>query len=313
MEYKDYYQTLGIDKKATPEAIKKAYRKLARKYHPDINKSTDAVDLFKELGEAYEVLKDSEKRAAYDQLGPDMQSGRDFRPPPDWGGGTESRSGGYTEGGESSFSDFFEELFGKQQRSNFQNASLRTHGEDIHAKVFIDLEDAFFGATRTLSLSTPEVDSKGHVRIKEKTLKVQIPKGISPGQHIRLVGQGSPGHGGGPAGGIYLQIEFNPHKMYRVENRDIYLELPVAPWEAILGAQVKAPTPGGTVDLKIPPGSSQGKKLRLKGKGIPGKSPGNLFIVLRIELPPATREQDKELYREMAKKMSFNPRAKLGV
>ena len=313
MEYKDYYQILGIDRKATQDEIKKAYRKLARKYHPDVNKAADAEDRFKEFGEAYEVLKDPEKRAAYDRLGANWQKGQDFRPPPDWDAGFEFSGGGFTEKGESAFSDFFEALFGRRQSAVFRNAVFRSQGEDHHAKVLIDLENAYYGADRTLNLSAHELDSEGHVRIRERTLKVKIPKGVKQGQHIRLAGQGSPGLGGGPAGDLYLQIEFNPHSMYRVEGRDVYLELPVAPWEAALGATVKAPTPGGPVDLKIPASSFQGRKLRLKGKGIPGKTPGNFYVVLRIELPPVTSERNKKIYREMAEKMAFNPRAGLGV
>ena len=313
MEYKDYYQILGIDRKVTQDEIKKAYRKLARKYHPDVNKAADAEDRFKGLGEAYEVLKDPEKRAAYDRLGANWQKGQDFRPPPDWNAGFEFSGGGFTDKGESDFSDFFEALFGRRQSGEFRHAVFRSQGEDHHAKVLIDLEDAYYGADRTLYLNAHELDSEGHVRIRERTLKVKIPKGVKQGQHIRLAGQGSPGLGGGPAGDLYLQIEFNPHSMYRVENRDVYLELPVAPWEAALGATVKAPTPGGPVDLKIPAGSFQGRKLRLKGKGIPGKTPGNFYVVLRIELPPVTSERNKKIYREMAEKMAFNPRAGLGV
>ncbi|MEA3548370.1 MAG: DnaJ C-terminal domain-containing protein [Thermodesulfobacteriota bacterium] len=313
MEYKDYYQILGIDRKVTQDEIKKAYRKLARKYHPDVNKAADAEDRFKELGEAYEVLKDPEKRAAYDRLGANWQKGQDFRPPPDWDAGFEFSGGGFTEKGESVFSDFFESLFGRRQSGHFSHAVFRSQGEDHHAKVLIDLENAYYGADRTLNLSAHELDSEGHVRIRQRALKVKIPKGVKQGQHIRLAGQGSQGLGGGPAGDLYLQIEFNPHSMYRVEGWDVYLELPVAPWEAALGATVKAPTPGGPVDLKIPAGSFQGRKLRLKGKGIPGKTPGNFYVVLRIELPPVTSEGNKKIYREMAEKMAFNPRAGLGV
>lgn len=313
MEYKDYYQILGIDRKATQDEIKKAYRKLARKYHPDVNKAADAEDRFKGLGEAYEVLKDPEKRAAYDRLGADWQKGQDFRPPPDWDAGFEFSGGGFTDKGESAFSDFFETLFGRRQSGDFRHPAFRSQGEDHHAKVLIDLKDAYYGADRALNLSAPELDSEGHIRTREKTLKVRIPKGVKQGQHIRLAGQGSPGLGGGQAGDLYLQIEFNPHSMYRVEERDVYLELPIAPWEAALGATVKTPTPGGPVGLKIPAGSFQGRKLRLKEKGIPGKTPGNLYVVLRIELPPVTSERDKKIYREMAEKMAFNPRAGLGV
>jgi len=313
MEYKDYYKVLGVDRKATQDEIKKGYRKLARKFHPDVSKAADAEVRFKELGEAYEVLKDTEKRAAFDQLGADWQNGQDFRPPPDWDGGFEYSGSGGGQPDEAAFSDFFESLFGRRGGAEGGYSPPSFQGEDHHAKVFIDLEDAYLGAERTLTLSSPELDGDGHVRMKERTLKVRIPRGVRKGQHIRLAGQGNPGMGSGSAGDLYLQIEFNPHSIYRVEEKDVYLELPVAPWEAVLGAAVKAPTPEGPVDLKIPPNSSQGRKLRLKGKGIPGKKPGDLYVVLRIELPPVTSEQDKELYQKMAREMAFNPRINLGV
>lgn len=313
MEYKDYYEVLGVDRKVTQDEIKKSYRKLARKYHPDVNKAADAESCFKELGEAYEVLKDPEKRAAYDQLGSSWQGGQDFRPPPDWDDGFEYSGRGFDRNKEDAFSDFFESLFGQKGAADFRYTPSQSQGEDHHARVFVDLEDAYQGAERTLTLSAPELDSAGHVRAKERTLKVRIPKGIKKGQHIRLAGQGNPGVGGGSAGDLYLQIEFNPHTIYRVDGLDVSLDLPVAPWEAALGAVVKAPTPEGVVDLKIPADSFQGRKLRLKEKGIPGKKRGDLYVVLRIELPPVASERDKEIYREMAKEMSFNPRINLGV
>jgi curved DNA-binding protein len=318
MQYKDYYKIMGVKKDATQDEIKRAYRKLARKYHPDVSKEPDAEKKFKEVGEAYEVLKDPEKRAAYDQLGSNWKAGEEFRPPPDWDAGFEFRGGGYTPGDASAFSDFFESLFGRGFGGGFTGArgtgaQFRAQGEDHHAKVLIDLEDAFHGATRTITLHAPEVDTQGHVVTHERTLNVHIPKGVKPGQQIRLAGQGSPGFGGGGAGDLYLEVEFKPHPFYRVEGRDLYLDLPVAPWEAALGAQVKAPTPGGIIDLKIPPGSSSGRKLRLKGRGIPGRSPGDLYAVLHIALPPGNSERAKDFYRRMAQEMAFNPRAGLGV
>jgi len=318
MQYKDYYKIMGVKKDATQDEIKRAYRKLARKYHPDVSKEPDAEKKFKEVGEAYEVLKDPEKRAAYDQLGSNWKAGQEFHPPPDWDAGFEFRGGGYTPGDASAFSDFFESLFGRGFGGGFTaarggGAQFRAQGEDHHAKVLIDLEDAFHGATRTITLHAPEVDAQGHVVTHERTLNVHIPKGVKPGQQIRLAGQGSPGFGGGGAGDLYLEVEFKPHPFYRVEGRDLYLDLPVAPWEAALGAQVKAPTPGGIIDLKIPPGSSSGRKLRLKGRGIPGRSPGDLYAVLHIALPPGSSERAKDFYRRMAQEMAFNPRAGLGV
>jgi curved DNA-binding protein len=309
---------MGVKKDATQDEIKRAYRKLARKYHPDVSKEPDAEKKFKEVGEAYEVLKDPEKRAAYDQLGAHWKAGQEFRPPPDWDAGFEFRGGGYTPGDASAFSDFFESLFGRGFGAGFAGAGaggaqFRAQGEDHHARVLIDLEDAFHGATRTITLHAPEVDAQGHVITHERTLNVHIPKGVKQGQQIRLAGQGSPGFGGGSAGDLYLEVEFKPHPFYRVEGRDLYLELPVAPWEAALGAQVKAPTPGGIIDLKIPPGSSSGRKLRLKGRGIPGKTPGDLYAVLRIALPPGNSERARDFYRKMEQELAFNPRAGLGV
>ena len=316
MEYKDYYDILSVKKDATQDEIKKAYRKLARKYHPDVSKEADADRRFKEIGEAYEVLKDPEKRAAYDRLGANWQAGQDFQPPPDWDAGFEFSGGGFTAGDAEDYSDFFDLLFGARPgggRSRRQYTTFRSKGEDHRAKIYIDLEDSYQGSTRDIKLQHPVVDQDGHVRTEERTLRVKIPKGIRQGQHIRLKGQGSPGIGGGPAGDLLLEVAFNPHRLYRVEGKDVYLDLPVAPWEAALGAKVKVPTPAGTVDMKIPPGSKQGRKLRLKGRGLPGRPPGDFYVVLQIALPPADTERAKELYRQMEREMAFNPRAGLGV
>ena len=314
MEYTDYYQTLGVKKEATQDEIKRAYRKLARKYHPDVSKEADAEEKFKQLGEAYEVLKDPEKRAAYDQLGTDWKAGQEFRPPPDWDAGFEFSGGGFTGGDDASYSDFFETLFGKGfQQAQHRQAGFNARGEDHHARVVIDLEDAYHGATRTITLHAPEVDAQGHVVTRERTLNERIPKGVKQGQQIRLAGQGSPGMGKGGAGDLFLQVDFRSHAHYQVEGRDVYLDLPLAPWEAALGAKVKVPVPDGVVDLKIPAGTQAGKRLRLKGRGIPGKPPGDFYVVIQIALPKAENEQAKILYREMEQKMAFNPRAGLGV
>jgi curved DNA-binding protein len=310
MEFKDYYSIMGVARDATQDEIKRGYRKLARKYHPDVSKETDAEARFKELGEAYEVLKDPEKRAAYDQLGANYKAGQEFRPPPDWDAGFEF-SGGYREGGV--FSDFFESLFGRAGSDRAGGAGFRARGEDHHARILIDLEDAFHGATRTITLHSPQLDGQGHVRTRERTLNVRIPRGIRQGQHIRLAGQGTPGFGGGVAGDLYLDVEFKPHHLYRINGRDLYLDLPLAPWEAALGARVKVPTPEGVVDLTIPAGSSAGRKLRLKGRGIPAKPPGDLYVVLQIALPPAESESAREFYRTMQQELAFNPRTGLGV
>ena len=331
MEYKDYYQIMGVERNATQDEIKRAYRKLARKYHPDVSKETDAEVRFKEVGEAYEVLKDPEKRAAYDQLGANWKAGQDFNAPPDWDAGFEFGGGGFTGGGTryqtfddvdaGAYSDFFESLFGQgfrqaggragggyRQQSGFHSA-----GSDHHAKILIDLEDAMNGASRSISLRVPDVDAAGHVTTKERVLKINIPKGIKQGQHIRLSGQGNPGIGQGKAGDLYLEVEFNPHSIYRVDGRDVYLDLPVAPWEAALGATVKVPTPTGVVEMKIPSGSASGRKTRLKGRGIPGKTPGDFYAVLKISLPAADNDKARTLYQQMKNELDFNPRQKLGV
>ncbi len=314
MEFKDYYKIMGVARDATQDEIKRAYRKLARKYHPDVSKEANAEARFKELGEAYEVLKDAEKRAAYDQLGANYKGGQEFRPPPDWNAGFEFSGGGFSTGDGGDYSDFFASLFGNQFRQGGAGrAAPNAKGEDHHARVLIDLEDAYRGATRTITLHVPAVDAQGHVITKERVLNVAIPKGIREGQHIRLAGQGSGGIGEGRAGDLYLQVEFRAHPIYRVDGRDLYIDLPVAPWEAALGATVKVPTLGGIVELKIPEGSGSGRKLRLKGRGLPGDPPGDCYVILAIALPPADSEAAKALYRKMENELNFNPRAKLGV
>ncbi|MCG6867147.1 MAG: DnaJ domain-containing protein [Gammaproteobacteria bacterium] len=316
MEFKDYYEIMEVARDATQDDIKRAYRKLARKYHPDVSKESDAEARFKELGEAYEVLKDPEKRAAYDQLGANWKAGQDFRPPPDWDAGFEFSGGGYTAGEAGAHSDFFEDLFGRAgayQRSSGGRRSFHMRGEDHHAKVLIDLEDSFTGATRSISLRMPVLTEDGHVTTQDRTLNVRIPKGIRAGQQIRLAGQGGPGLGDAGSGDLYLEVEFRDHRFYRVDGADIYLDLPVAPWEAALGASVRAPTPSGFVGLKIPANSSQGRKLRLKGRGLPGKEPGDMFVVLEVNLPPADSEAARAIYKQMEDKLGFNPRARMGV
>ena len=312
MEFRDYYEVLGVARDATQPDIKRAYRKLASKYHPDVSKEADSEAKFKEVGEAYEVLKDTEKRAAYDQLGSQWKAGQDFRPPPDWDAGFEYSQG--FESADPNFSDFFESIFGHGQHGfERQGAGFQSRGQDHHAHVYIALEDAYQGATRGITLHAPEIDAGGKVSTRERTLSVKIPRGVRQGQHIRLAGQGMPGHGGAPNGDLYLEIGFNPHKLYRVDGRDIYLDLPVAPWEAALGAKLKVPTPSGAVNLNIPAGSQTGKKLRLKAKGIPGKPAGDLFVILRVVLPEAKTESARKLYHDMEKQSDFNPRAGMGV
>ena len=315
MEFKDYYQIMGVKRDATQDEIKRAYRQLARKYHPDVSKDADAEARFKELGEAYEVLKDPEKRAAYDQLGVNWKAGQDFRPPPDWKEGFEFSGGGFTGADTADHSDFFESLYGRGSRPGHGGrASFHAEGEDRHARVLIDLEDAYAGTTRSITLRVPEIDAQGRLSMREHRLNVTIPRGIRAGQHIRLAGQGAPGIGQGKPGDLYLEVEFRPHARYRVEERNVYLDLPVAPWEATLGATVEVPSPSGTVELKIPADSAAGRKLRLKGRGIPGSTPGDLYLVLQIALPSADTDAATAFYRNMAEQFkSFDPRAKPGV
>src|SRR5277367_4840836 len=247
MEFKDYYKVMGVARDATEAQIKQAYRKLARKYHPDVSKEKDAEARFKEVGEAYEVLKSPEKRAAYDQLGQGHRAGEDFRPPPDWGTGFEYSGPGDRD---AAYSDFFESLFGQQARAGSGGGRGSFHpgrGEDHHAKVLLDLEATLRGGTRQLTLRVPELDAEGRVVSRERVLNVQVPKGILGGQHIRLAGQGARPPGEGTSGDLFIEVEFQPHPLYRVDGRDLYLDLPVAPWEAALGAAVKTPTPTGVV------------------------------------------------------------------
>ena len=310
MEFKDYYKLLEVERTATADDIKSAYRKLARKYHPDVSKEPQAEARFKEIGEAYEVLQDPEKRAAYDQLGNRWRAGQEFTPPPDWAAGFEFTPGGASAADSTDYSDFFSTLFGNFSR---HSASTRAHGEDHHAKIVIPLEDAFHGATRTITLRAPQLDAQGRVVLRERTLNVQIPKGIREGQLIRLSGQGAPGAGGAPGGDLYLEVHYDPHALYRVEGHDLILTLPLAPWEAALGATVKAPTPTGVVEVKIPAGSQSGLRLRLKGRGLPGEPAGDLYLILEVVLPKADTEQAQQIYHTMAQELAFNPRHSLGV
>lgn len=313
MEYRDYYKMMGVERDATQDEIKRAYRKMARKYHPDVSKEAGAEQKFKELGEANEVLKDPEKRAAYDQLGSNWNTQQGFQPPPDWGTGFEFHGAPPGGGGQEDFSDFFESLFGGARGPQGSSRGFHMHGEDHHAKILIELEDSYHGGSRSISLQMPEVTPEGHVVTRSRTLKVGIPKGIRQGQQIRLGGQGAKGQGSGKAGDLYLEVEFKPHRFYRVEGADVHLDLPLAPWEVALGASVKVPTPSGTIDLKIPANSQAGKKLRLKGRGIPAQTAGDLYVVLQIVLPSTDDEKAKKIYQRMQEEIEFNPRATMEV
>lgn len=306
MEYKDYYEILDVKRDATEAEIKSAYRRLARKYHPDVSKEANAEDKFKELSEAYDVLKDKDKRESYDQLGANWKQGQNFNPPPGW---EDSYSGGGNAAG-ADFSDFFESMFGGgagfNQSRGFNQSGFQSKGADQHADISITLEDAFHGAKKNIRLGSASGNSRN--------LDVKIPAGIISGKRIRLTGQGSPGQGGGPNGDLYLEVTIVPHRLFKVDGKNILLDLPISPWEAVLGAQVQVPTLGGQVTAKIPAGSQSGKKLRLKNRGLKSNSgsAGDQIVNLQIVTPTSGNEdEDKKYYEEMAKHFDFDPRDKL--
>jgi curved DNA-binding protein len=317
MEFRDYYKILGVERTANADAIKTAYRRLARKYHPDVSKEPNAEARFKEMQEAYEVLKDPQKRAAYDQLGSEWKSGEQFRPPPDFGSGFEfsgrpqgsRRARGAPEDGgmdREQFSDFFSSLFGGGSPFAHAGRGARDH----HARIDITLEEAFKGTTRMLELKRPQVTADGQVELISHTVRVSIPAGVSEGQLIRLAGQGEAAGDGAGAGDLYLEAHILPHRQFALEGRDVTLSYPVAPWEAALGASVTVPTLGGEVAMHIPPNAQSGQKLRLRGRGLPGTPPGDQYVQLKVVLPPATSPEAKSLYEEMRTKLSgFDPRA----
>ena len=325
MDFKDYYSALGVARDASDEDIRKAYRKLARKYHPDVSKEADADAKMREVNEARDVLQDKEKRAAYDQLADHVARGGSpdggFRqPPPGWDEGFEFHRGpSQGPADHADFSEFFSSIFGNRGGMGGgmggQRAPHREKGEDHHASIEIALEDALHGAERQLSLRAQEIDAQGRPRLVDRKLDVKIPAGVRPGQYIRLAGQGLPGHGGEPAGDLYLEVRIAPHARYRVEGADLYMTLPVTPTEAALGASVTVPTPqGGHVEMTIPKGAKGGMKLRLKERGLGGKTPGHLYVLLEIALPPADSDAARAAYEQLAKATSsFNPRQHLGA
>ncbi len=316
MQFKDYYQTLGVARDASAEEIKKAFRKLARKYHPDVSKEKDAEQRMKEINEAYAVLSDPERRAAYDQLGKGYRPGEEFRPPPDWDAGFEFSSHGFSPHEAADFSDFFAQIFGglggargfRAAAGRTGGTGFRAQGEDHYAKVYLDIEDAFTGATRQISLRVPRQDEQGRVTLASRTLNVKIPRGVHEGQIIRLAGQGAPGFGGGPAGDLLLEVHFKPHPRLRPEGRDLHMTMPVAPWEAALGAVVSVDLPSGPVKVRIPEGAQSGKTLRVRGKGIPGEPPGDLLLEVQVVLPPADNPKARAFYEQMARELAFDPR-----
>lgn len=308
MQYKDYYQILGVSRDAALADIKKAYRKLARKFHPDVSKEVDAEARMKELNEAYAALSDAEKRAAYDQLGQNYRPGQEFKPPPNWDAGFEFSS---TEGAD--YGDFFSQLFGRmgagKGHGGFESHNANAKGEDHHAKVLLDLADAFSGATRQISLRVPRIDHSGHVALDTRTLNVKIPKGVYEGQIIRLAGQGAPSAGTGKAGDLLLEVHFNPHSRWRTDGGNLHMTLAVTPWEAALGAVVSVSLFESVINVRIPEGTQSGQQLRVRGKGIPCNPPGDLLLDIKVVLPSANTPKARELYEAMSKELAFDPRS----
>ncbi|GAA5131264.1 DnaJ C-terminal domain-containing protein [Thalassotalea piscium] len=306
MNYKDYYKIMGVDKAASEDEIKTSYRKLARKFHPDVSKEKDAESRFKDINEAYEVLRDKEKRAAYDQLGSNWKAGQSgFTPPPNWQDQFHQGGSNFNGSGQGDFSDFFESLFGSGFSAN-QHSGRGRHanqnsrkGQDSHTKILIDIQDAYTGATRNFTLRDQGINEHGQTQTNERTLKVKIPKGIKPGQKIRLQKQGGQGAGGSNNGDLYIEVGFNPSPLFSIDGADITTELAIAPWQAALGDKVKIPTPSGEIDLTIPKLISSGSKMRLKGRGLPSKVPGDFFVKLKIVFPKALSTEEETLYQSL--------------
>lgn len=329
MKFVDYYKTLGLQDNASSADIKKAYRKLARKYHPDVSKEADSEERFKEINEANQVLKNPERRREYDELkkygaqhgglgaGGPQGAGNEggFRPPPGWQSHAGFDPSGYGGGEQVDFSDFFEQIFGNrsgQHSSHHTEEHFATRGQDIRSRLSISLTDAYHGRSLPLTLQIPVYQSDGSIQTEQKTLKVTIPKGVKDGQNIRLRGQGGPGVGDGKTGDLYIELHIEDDERFHLHGRDITLHLPIAPWEAALGETVEIPTLGGKVKLTIPANAKAGQKLRLRGRGMPGKPDGDQFIVLTIVLPTVETETQKELFQSMKKLWSFNPREHAG-
>jgi curved DNA-binding protein len=323
VEFKDYYAVLGVPRDASAEQIKKAFRQLARKYHPDVSKEPDAAARMSEVNEAHAVLGDTERRAAYDALGRGRRPGEAFTPPPDWDAGFEFSGRG--DGEPQDYSDFFAELFGRMGRQaggpgmgRAGRTSYSTHhgahpgpgfpgqgpparGEDHHAKIVLDLEDAWRGARRQITLRVPQLGPDGRVQLAEHVLEVSIPAGVRPCQMIRLAGQGGPAPGGAPAGDLFLEVHLRPHPRFRVDGADLVAELPVAPWEAALGAVVPVTLPDGApLKVRVPAGAQSGRHLRVPGKGLPGRTPGDLELVVRVLLPSAYDPRARRHWEQMA-------------
>jgi curved DNA-binding protein len=322
LQFKDYYKVLGVPNTADAAQIKKAYRKLARKFHPDVSKAADANERMAELNEANDVLGDPIKRGAYDRADKAWHQAPGGKPPPGWNSGFEF--GGNSADFDSDFassndfgnrSDFFEALFGSAQRGRgngrASEGASRRKPADHFAKIVIVLEDSFNGASRDIVLQRPEVDKNGHLEMVDRTLRVTIPKGIRLGQSIRLAGQAHGDRGGQAGGDLLLEIEFAEHPIYTLSGTDVFLSVPVLPWELALGKAIQIPTPSGVVEISIPAGSKNGKKLRLKGRGIPSQVPGDFYATLNLVMPEVITDRSRELYKELEKGNSFNPRLQL--
>jgi curved DNA-binding protein len=307
MKYKDYYAILGLEKSAGADAIKGAYRKLARKYHPDVSKEKDAEAKFKEVAEAYQTLKDPEKRAAYDQLGT-HQPGQDFQPPPDW---QQHFGDTHFSFDDIDLSDLFESLRGGGSHAGQRRQSRAMRGQDYEVTARITLDQAYRGAEVELDLSMPEYDEQGVAHRVARSFTARIPKGAADGQRLRVPGKGGKGFNGGRDGDLYLNILLEPHPLFRVSGHDLYIDLPLAPWEAVLGTTIELPTPSAPVLLKVPPGTHAGQHLRLGKRGLPTPrgGEGDLFAIVQIVVPTAVSEAERALYKQLAEASTFNPRA----
>jgi len=315
MEFKDYYDILGVDSNADKADIKKAYRKLARKYHPDVSKEHDAETQFKEVSEAFEVLGNDERRAEYDQLRKYGRKGESFTPPPGWEG--QAGNGGFEFQDAGGFSDFFSSVFGggfrddRRSSRGFESSEdfYSRRGQDVEIDMPVFLEDTLKDEQKTIQYNLPKYDEAGHVTSVKKTLKVKIPKGVTDGERIRLKNQGGPGFGKGAAGDLYLRIRLVPHPLYDAVGHDLHLTLPVAPWEAALGARIEVPTLSGKINLSIAPDSQTGQRLRVKGKGLPTRSGnGDLYVILKVVMPDKVDAQTKKLWEQLQSSSQFDPR-----
>jgi curved DNA-binding protein len=306
MKYKDYYEILGVARKASADDIKKAYRRLAHKFHPDISKEQNAKEKFQEIGEAYETLKDPEKRAAYDELG-SFRPGQDFRPPPEWG---EAHGEGSATFDDMDLADLFASLSGGRHRSHAHGGSFPIPGQDFEIAAQITLEQAARGTQFEVNLAVPEAGADGFLRRVPRTFTARIAKGAAEGQRLRLPGKGGKGLNGGRDGDLYLIIHLLPHRLFRASGHDLYIDLPLAPWEAALGATVEVPTLHGPVHLKVQPGTRSGQKLRLAKRGLPNprEGIGDLYAVVQIVLPAELSEQERELLQQMKAGSNFDPR-----